>query len=97
MADGSIGDTSSKFSKKSSSSLSSSSSSSNNLSSDEESNQDEKSDDTVSAEDCKIKNLFGFEINLERRHEPDIDNLPFDKNPAQIVQQGHPLAKRLPF
>ncbi len=67
MADGSIADTSSKFSKESSSSLSSSSSSSNDLSSDDESNssssssndlssnvecnQDEKSDDNASAED----------------------------------------------
>ncbi len=96
MADGSIGDTSSKFSKKiSSSSLSLSSSSSNNPSSDEESNQDEKSDNNASAEDRKTQNLFGFEVNLERCHEPDIDNLPFDKNADQIIQQGHPLAKRL--
>ncbi len=112
-ADGSIADTSSKFSKESSSfsSLSSSSSnnlsfddesnlsssSSNNLSSDDEWNQDEKSDDNASAEDCKTKNLDGLEINLERCHEPNIDNLSFDKNAAQNVQQGHPLAKRLPL
>ncbi len=68
MADGSIADTSSKFSKESSSSSSLSSSSSNNLSSDDESNQDEKSDANASAEDCKTKNLDGFEVNLERRH-----------------------------
>jgi hypothetical protein len=113
MADGSIADTSSKFSKESSSSLSLSSSSSNNLSSDDESklsssssnnlssndecNQDEKSDNNASAEDCETKNLYGFEVNLERCHEHNIDNLPFDKNAAQIVQQGHPLAKRLPL
>jgi hypothetical protein len=97
MADGSIADTSFKFSKDSSSSLSSSSSSSNDLSSDDKSNQDEKSDDNASAEDCKTKNLDGFEVNLERSHVPDIDNLPLDKNAAQIVQQGHPLAKRLPL
>ena len=113
MADGSIDDHSSKFSKESSSSSSLSSSSSNNLGSNDESNlssslsqdlssddkhnQDEKSDDNASAEDRETKNLFGFEVNLERRHEPDIDNLPFDKNAAQIVQQGHPLAKRLPL
>jgi hypothetical protein len=36
-----------------------------------------------------------LEVNLERCHEPNIDNLPFDKNAAQIVQKGHPLAKRL--
>ncbi len=113
MADGSIADTSSKFSKESSSTLSLSSSSSNNLSSDDESNpsssssnnlssddkcnQDEKSDDNASAEDCNTKNLDGLEVNLERCHEPNIDNLPFEKNSAQIVQQGHPLAKRLPL
>jgi hypothetical protein len=61
MADGSIADTSSKFSKESSSSLSLSSSSSNNLSSNDKSNQDEKSDNNASAEDCKNKNLDGFE------------------------------------
>jgi hypothetical protein len=44
---------------------------------------------------AKPKNLFGLEVNLERCHEPNIDNLPFDKNAAQIVQQEHPLAKRL--
>jgi hypothetical protein len=113
MADGSIADTSSKFSKESStsSSLSSSSSNdsssndesnlssstSNNLSSDDKHNQDEKSDNNVSAEDCKAKNLDGFKINLKRCHEQNIDNLPLDKNAAQIVQQGHPLAKKLPL
>jgi hypothetical protein len=113
MADGSIADTSSKFSKESSSSLSSSSSSSNNLSSDVESNlsssssnnlssddkqnQDENSDDNASAEDRKTKNLDGLEVNLERCHEPIIYNLPFVKNAAHIVQQGHPLAKKIPF
>jgi hypothetical protein len=111
MADGSIADTSSKFSKESSSSLSLSSSSSNdsssndesnlssstsnNLSFDEECNQDEKSDDNTSAEDRKTKNLDCLEINLERCHEQNIDNLPLDKNAAQIVQQGHYLAKKL--
>jgi hypothetical protein len=113
MADGSIADTSSKFSKESSSSLSlsssssndscsndesnSSSSSSNNLSSDDKRNQDEKSDNNASAEDCKTKNLDGLEINLKRCHEGNIDNLPLDKNAAQIVQQGHPLANKLPL
>ncbi len=112
MADGSIADTSSEFSKESSSSLSLSSSSSNDLSSNDESNlsssssndlssndkcnQDEKSDDNASSEDCKTKNLDGLEVNLERCHEPNIDNLLFDKNAAQIIQLGHPLAKRLP-
>jgi hypothetical protein len=38
-----------------------------------------------------------LEVNLERCHESNIDNLLFDKNAAQIVQQGHPLAKRLPL
>ncbi len=111
IADGSIADTSSKFSKEFSSSLSLYSSSSNNLSSIDESNlsnfssndlssddkhnQDEKSDDNASAEDRETKNLDGLEVNLERCHEPNIDNLPFDKNAAQIIQQGHPLAKRL--
>jgi hypothetical protein len=61
-------------------------STSNNLSSDDKCNQDEKSDDIASAEDCKTKNLDGLEINLERCHEPNIDNLPVDKNAAQIVQ-----------
>jgi hypothetical protein len=113
MADGSIADTSYKFSKESSSSLSSSSSSSNNscsddesnlsssssndLSSNDERNQDKKSDDNASAEDRKTKNLDGLEINLERCHEKNIDNIPLDKNSAQIVQQGHPLAKKLPL
>jgi hypothetical protein len=113
MADGSIADTSSKFSKESSFSLSLSCSSSNNsssddksnlsssssndLSSDDERNQDEKSDNNASAEDHESKNLDGLEINLERCHEQNIDNLPLDKNAAQIVQQGHPLAKKLPL
>jgi hypothetical protein len=113
MADGSIADTSSKFSKESLSSLSSSSSSSNNSSSNDESNlsssssnnlssdakcnQDKKSDNKASAEDCKTKNLDGLEINLKRCHEWNIDNLPVDKNAAQIIQQGHPLAKKLPL
>jgi hypothetical protein len=113
MADGSIADTSSKFSKESLSSLSLSSSSSNDLSSDDESNlssssskdlssddahhQDEKSDNNASAEDHETNNLDCLEINLERCHEPNIDNLPFNENAAQIVQQGHPLAKRLPL
>jgi hypothetical protein len=74
-----------------------SSSSSDNLSSDDEHNQDEKSDDNASAEDCETKNLDGLEINLERCHEQNIDNLPLDKNSAQIVQQGRPLAKKLPL
>jgi hypothetical protein len=113
MADGSIAVTSSKFSKESSSSSSSSSFSSNNsssndvsnlssltsndLSSDDKCNQDEKSDDNDSAEDRETKNLDGLEINLERCHEQNIDNLPIDKYSAQIVQQGHPLAKKLPL
>ncbi len=113
MADGSIADTSSKFSKESSSSssLSSSSSndsssndesklsssSSNNLSSNDKCNQDEKSDDNASAEDRKTKNLDGLEINLKRCYEGNIDNLPLDKNAAQIVQQGQPLAKKRPL
>ncbi len=113
MTDGSIADTSSKFSKESlsSSSLSSSSSNnsssddesnsssspSNNLSSDDECNQDEKSEDNASAKDRETKNLDGLEINLEKCHERNIDNLPLDKNAAQIVQQGHPLAKKLPL
>jgi hypothetical protein len=113
MADESIADTSSKFSQESSSSLSSSSSSSNNSSPDDESNlsssssnnlssndkhnQDEKSDDNASAEDCKTKHLDGLEINLERCHERNIYNLPLDKNAAQIVQQGQPLAEKRPL
>jgi hypothetical protein len=113
MADGSIADTSSKFSKESSSSsfLSSSSSndsssndesnlsisSSKDLSSDDKRNQDEKSDDNASAEDCKTKNLDGLELNLERCHARNIDNLPLDKNAAQIIQQGHPLTKNFLF
>jgi hypothetical protein len=111
MADGSIADTSSKFSNKSSSSLSSSSSASNNsssddesnlsssnsndLSSDDERNQDEMGDNNASAEDPNTKNLHGLEINLERCHEQNIDNLPLEENVAQIVQQGHSLAKKL--
>jgi hypothetical protein len=74
-----------------------SSSSSNDLSSDDKPNQDEKSDNNASAEDCGTKNLDGLEVNLERCHEQNIDNLPLDKNAAQIVQQGHPLAKKLPL
>jgi hypothetical protein len=113
MADGSIADTYSKVSKESSSLSSFSSSSSNDLNSDDESNlyssssnnlssndkrnQDEKSDDNASAEDRETKNLDGLEINLERCHEPNIDNLPVDKNASQIVQQGHLLAKKLPL
>jgi hypothetical protein len=114
MADGSIADTSSKFSKESSSSLSLSSSSSNNSSSDDESNlscstsnnlssddkhnQDEKSDDNASAEDCKTKTLDGLEVYLERCHEQkNIDNLPLNKKATQIIQQRHPLAKKLPL
>ncbi len=97
MADGSIADTSSKFSKVSSSSSSFSSSSSKDLSSDDKSNQDEKSDANASAEDCETETLDGFEVNLEEHHVPNIDYLPLDKNAAQIIQQGHPLAKRLPL
>jgi hypothetical protein len=113
MADGSIDDHSSKFSKKSSSSSSLSSSSSNNLSfndesnsssssskdlnSDDEHNQDEKSDDNASSEVWATKNVDGLEINLERFHNPNIEILPLDKNAAQIVQRGHPLAKKLPL
>jgi hypothetical protein len=113
MADGSIADTSSKFSKESSSlsSLSSSSSndssfddesnlsssSSNNLSSDDKRNQDEKSDDNASEEDRETKNLDDLERNLKRCHEQNIDYLPLDKNAAQIVQQGQPLAKKHPL
>jgi hypothetical protein len=82
MADGSIADTSSKFPKESSSSSSLSSSFYKDLSSNDESNHDEKSDDNASAEDCKTKNLDGFEVNPEGHHEPDIDKLPFDKNSA---------------
>ena len=113
MADGSIADTSSKFSKESASSLSLSSSSSNDSSSNDESNlsssssndlssnnkrnQDEKSDNNASAEDRETKNLDGLEINIERCHEQNIDNLPLDKNAAQIVEQGekHPLQLNL--
>ncbi len=51
----------------------------------------------VTTEDCETKNLDGLEINLERCHERNIDNLPLDKNAAQIAQQGHPLAKKLPL
>jgi hypothetical protein len=113
MADGSIDDHSSKFSKESSSSLSLSSSSSNNLSSNDESNlssssskdlssndernQDEKSDNNASSEVPATKNVDGLEINLERFHNPNIEILPLDKNAAQIVQRGHPLAKKLPL
>ncbi len=38
-----------------------------------------------------------FGDKLERCHERSIDNLPLDKKAAQIVQQGHPLAKKLPL
>jgi hypothetical protein len=55
------------------------------------------SDDNASAEDCKTKNLDGLEINLKRCHEQNFDNLPLDKNAAQIIQQGHFLAKKLPL
>ena len=113
MADGSSADTSSKFSKKSSSSSSLSSSSSNNLSSndernsssssskdlssDDERNQDEKSDDNASSEVPATKNVDCLEINLERFLDPNSEILPLDKNSAQIVQRGHPLAKKLPL
>jgi hypothetical protein len=102
MADGSIDDPSSKFSKESSSLLSLSSSSSNNLSFNDESNlssssskdlssnhkcnQDEKSDDNASSEVPAIKNVDGLKINLERFHNPNIEILPLEKNAAQIVQ-----------
>jgi hypothetical protein len=46
---------------------------------------------------AKPKCIDGFEVNLERCHKPDIDNIPFDKNAAQIIQQGHPFDKRLPL
>jgi hypothetical protein len=93
MADGSIDDHSSKFSKESSSSSSLSSSSSNNLSSndegnlssssskdltsDDECNQDEKSDNNASSEVPATKNVDGLEINLERFHNPNIET-PLD-------------------
>jgi hypothetical protein len=80
MADGSIDDHSSKFSKESSSSLSLSSSSSNDLSSNDENylssssskdlssadecNQDEKSDNNASSEVRATKNVDGLEIIL---------------------------------
>jgi hypothetical protein len=38
-----------------------------------------------------------LEINLERFHNPNIEILPLDENSAQIVQRGHPLAKKLPL
>jgi hypothetical protein len=113
MADGSIDDHLYKFSKESSSSLSSSSSSSNNLSSNDESNlssssskdlsfddernQDKKNDKNASSEVPATKNVDGLEINLEKLHNPNSEILPLDKNAAQIVQQGHPLAKKLPL
>ncbi len=113
IADGSIDDHSSKFSKESSSSLSSpslssndlssndesnlSSSSSKDLSSDDKRNQDEKSNNNASSEVWAIKNVDGLEINLERFHDPNIEIFPLDKNAAQIIQQGHPLAKKLPL
>ena len=55
-----------------------SSSSSNDLSFNDKRNQDEKSDDNASAEDRGTKNIDGLEINLERCHEQNIDNLPLD-------------------
>jgi hypothetical protein len=106
MADGSIADTSSKFSKESTSlsslsSLSSSSSnylssdnesnssssSSNDLSSDDKCNQDGKSDNNASTEDREPQNLDGLEVNLERCHEPNIDNKSSDKNAAQLFNK----------
>jgi hypothetical protein len=113
MADGSIDDYSSKFSKESSSSLSLSSSSSNNLSSNDESNpsssssqdlssddkhnQDEKSDDNASSEVHATNNIDGLEKNCERFNDANIEILPLDKNASQTVQRGHPLAKKLPL
>ncbi len=82
MADGSIDDHSSEFSKESSSSSSLSSSSSKDLSSDDKLNQDEKSDNNASSEVWATKNVDGLEINLERFHNPNIDILPLDKNTA---------------
>jgi hypothetical protein len=73
-----------------------SSSSSKDLSSDDERNQDEKSDNNASLEVPATKNVDGLEINLERFHDPNIET-PLDKNAAQIIQQGHPLAKKLPL
>jgi hypothetical protein len=66
-------------------------------SSDDELNQDEKSDDNASTEVLATRNVDGLEINLERFHDPNIEILPLDKNAAQIVQRGHPLAKKLPL
>ena len=99
MADGSIDDHSSKFSKESSSSSSlssssyndlssndesnSSSSSSKDLSSDDKHNQDEKSDANALSEVLATKNVDGLEINLERFHDPNIEILPLDNNAAQ--------------
>jgi hypothetical protein len=113
MADGSIDDHSSIFSKESSSSSSLSSCSPNDLSSNDESNlssssskdlssddeckQDEKSDNNASLEVWATKNVDDLEINLETFHDPNIEILPLDKNAAQIVQRGHPLAKKLPL
>jgi hypothetical protein len=57
----------------------------------------EKSDDNASSEVQATKNVDGLEINLERFHNSNIEILPLDKNAAQIVQQGHPLAKKLPL
>ena len=56
-----------------------------------------KRDDNASSEVPATKNVDGLEINLERFHDPNIEILPLDKNAAQIVQQGHPLAKKLPL
>jgi hypothetical protein len=75
----------------------SSSSSSKDLSSNDERNQDEKSDNNASLEVQATKNVDGLEINLERFHNPNIEIFPLDKIAAQIVQRGHPLAKKLPL
>jgi hypothetical protein len=75
----------------------SSSSSSKDLSSDDKRNQDEKSDGNASSEVRATKNVDGLEINLVRFHDPNIEILPLDKNAAQMVQRGHPLAKKLPL
>jgi hypothetical protein len=74
-----------------------SSSSSNDLSSNDEHNHDEKSDVNATSKVLTTKIVDGLEINLERFHDPNIEILPHDPNAAQIVQQGHPLAKKLPL
>ncbi len=51
----------------------------------------------ASSEVWATKNVDDLEINLERFHDPNIEILPFDENAAQIVQQGHLLAKKLPL